>query len=241
MLQCEDFQNGDSRISEIHDGEMVVSVYVNRNENTITEETYSDGNIVSRETTIVTPLTRSTFATPQITWTPAGNVVYNYYSYSGALKGTHTVEYKYRMFIDKTSNYDLYGEYKSLASLAGIISTLFGLGSGPASSAAKWLLNILGISSIATIFIPSNTILNAEQTDVTWSFMDTANSNTYCLVSGSKYYITDNDHHGETFYDSSGYFDPALFRQRDITFATTVHEYLYNSNRIDIVRWIDAI
>lgn len=237
-----DYLNGDAEIVEIHSGETVRSVFVNRQTNTITKTNFSNGDVFSQEVQHYTPLAwevDTSEINTYFTWTPVGDVVYNYYSYSGTLLGTHTVDYKYRRSTDQTAVYDLNGEFESLVDLTAFLVGLFSFPNMIASEVAQWATALFGTVVGGTIFFPISVPLQAIRRDVTWSFTDEENSDTYALLTGTEYEITDDNYNGEIF-DDGAYYDPLLFNYRDVQFATTVHEYLYGSDRIEVLRWIDA-
>ena len=186
-LECEDFENGDVLISEFHSGELVHSVFINRDESTKTDTYFENGEIINQNTTTFTPLEWCSEPSVYASWFPVGQIKYNYYSYSGTLQGTHTASFKYISQYDATATYDLYGEYNSLASFVGLLTTLYSFTGAVASKVAAWFLSVLGISTgVAPFIIPRNSILTAEQSDLTWRATDTSNSDLYITVSGTK-------------------------------------------------------
>lgn len=237
-LITEDFENGNALFKQLENGITTYTAFVDRQSSVIYTTEYENGKAVYTEGEPFAKQAISELPNAANSLTYLGAIEYRCIPISYTSEVTRLMHLQYQSEYDGYSTYDLYGEYKTVAALAGILCSLLNLPGAIAGNAVQWLLSGLGlVVGIGPLFIPKDTILQCTETTYHWRLQDDEDSNRYTMFSGTRYRITEPTA-GETEYYDGYFYVPALFREEDIDFALEMFQLLYGTvNSVRVVDW----
>ena len=181
----------------------------------------------------------ATLAAPDYTY--VGAIEYRCIPISYTSEVTRLMHLGYMSRYEPNAKYDMYGEYKNLATLAGIVTLIFSIPGAIASQAVQWLIWGLGLTAtVGPFVIPQDTILNCQKTSYHWRLQDDEDSNRYTMFTGDRYIITEKTA-GKTEYKDDFFYVPASYRNRDNDYALEMFRLLYGSMKsVRVSAWKPA-
>ncbi len=243
-LVAEDYENGDVVFKQIENGNVTDTVFVDRQMNKLTSIHMEQDKQIKTEQTFV-PVKASyeeesaTLAAPDYTY--VGAIEYRCIPISYTSEVTRLMHLGYMSRYEPNAKYDMYGEYKNLATLAGIVALMFSIPGAIASQAVQWLIWGLGLTAtVGPFVIPQGTILNCQKTSYHWRLQDDEDSNRYTMFTGDRYIITEKTA-GKTEYKDDFFYVPASYRNRDNDYALEMFRLLYGSMKsVRVSAWKPA-
>lgn len=231
-LYAKEFSNGDVDITQLKNGELISSSYLNRNDQSVTYKKYSNGFVVDthKKHYYISDISQQNATRASF---PVGSITYS------ADRGTNTISLSYTSKVIP-SEYDVNGTYRDKTEL---LAFLIGVLSIPAGVAQVALGIIMAIGGYAIQFTGALVFreikVRAEKTTVTWDAINKGTQNLSTSFSGSKYVVT------EVGYDSHEdadftYWDPSCFSKRDVEFAKTVYAKFWGNEPVTITKWTNA-
>lgn len=238
-LVTEDLENGDVIIKQVEHGEVTDTVYVNRQMNKMTSVYMESGERVETEE-IYYPAMESAQMLAQ-DYTYVGAIEYRCIPISYTSEVTRLMHLGYMSRYEPNAEYDMYGEYRTLAAVAGVVSLIFSIPGAVASQVVQWLVWGLGLAAaVGPYLIPKGTILNCQKTSYHWRLQDDEDSSRYTMFTGDRYIITE-DTAGKKEYVDDFFYVPASYRNRDNAYALKMFRLLYGDMKsVKVSAWRPA-
>jgi len=232
-LVAQDFDNGNSEISFVTDGETTYTVYVDRASNTLKETAYCDGNVVSSNTSHV-PTSNPTIASianSSGSYTYKGTVTYQYYD---TVPGTRDLSFAY-LSSSRNTGYNINKRFQNVAALAGVLSLGLAVPGLIADEIALSVLKYVGFASTATGFFIGSVDVACVDIQMTWKLTDSGGYSSY--MSGDKYVVTeDGNYRGNTYYEGD-FWATSAYAEHNTAFAQRAYEIVYNTRDSVTITW----
>lgn len=227
------YDNGDTKIVQSIDGDIVSEYYVDRSEHTIQEKLKEeDGS--EREDVIAYEEAVSVLSRESRAYSNVGTLYWNWSD--GQKSGTCGAKLSFETKFNTKDKYNINGTYQNLAKLASLISGVFLLPASPASAVAKNVFSYLGFAATATNVIIPTYYVSAVSATVTHRAVNTGNSSHSNTLTGTQYTVTQTGYSNKT-YTSGNYYSTSSFANRDKVYANAMYHLLFSYPSYSIKSW----
>ena len=234
-LRSEDLSNGDARFSIIKNGETVSSTYVDRSTAQILWQGYEKNRAVKQETRYVEQVAQAPNIEPQaIQWVMVGDVRYNHYV-QDVLGAITKITWSYRTESNAYAEYNIRGRYQDITVLAGVLLTIFTLGSASTAMAiALHVIKVMGATADAVELMLPDYYVSAYQYTVIWR----ANgANKYKYYEGHRYTITHEGYGNQTVQEGD-YYPITAIEDHNTSLALKPYNYFFSGhNKVSVNSW----
>ena len=235
VVRTEDYDNGDSHIYLVENGETTVSYFVDSSENTITTTDYITNEISIKS---VVPAVVETVASPlaDSNFSYVGRIGYQYYV-QGYVMGERYVDTYMYTERARVVAHDFTAKYRDVAELIATVASVLVISAKIAGGVVDAGLETLGKTAddVSLGIIPL--YIWCEATTIDWDCEVPGSTTLGTEFSGTGYTITFNNGAGSyTDYEGS-YYTAASYYNHSSAFANKIYTSIWGSSLYDVISW----